>query len=270
MALRACPARGPGETPWRPSVARPRAVLVTGASSGIGEATVRALVADGAHVIAVARREDRLERLVEEMRGQPGSVTPIAADLTHAHAAPGVVKRAVAPDGRLDGLVNNAGIMLLGPIAGTDPADWDRMLEINLHAVLRLTSAALPYLLRAAGDPGGVADIVNISSTAGRIARKGAGVYNASKFALNAYSESLRQELAPKFVRVSLVEPGLVLTELTSHIRDETTRREADASRAAIASLRADDVARVIAFIMAQPRHVAINEVLLRPTEQQP
>jgi NADP-dependent 3-hydroxy acid dehydrogenase YdfG len=160
--------------------------------------------------------------------------------------------------------------MLLGPIASTDPAEWDRMLRINLHAVLRLTSAAIPYLLRSAGEPGGVADIVNVSSTAGRIARKGAGAYNASKFALNAFSESLRQELARKFVRVSLVEPGLVLTELTSHIRDETTRREADASRAAIASLGADDVARVIAFIMAQPRHVAINEVLLRPTEQEP
>ncbi|MGD0719172.1 MAG: SDR family oxidoreductase [Thermoplasmata archaeon] len=248
----------------------PRAVLVTGASSGIGEATVRALVADGAHVIAVARRKDRLERLVEELRGQRGSVTSISADLTDADTTLRVVEQAVAVDGRLDGLVNNAGIMLLGPIASTDPAEWDRMLRINLHAVLRLTSAAIPYLLRSAGEPGGVADIVNVSSTAGRIARKGAGAYNASKFALNAFSESLRQELARKFVRVSLVEPGLVLTELTSHIRDETTRREADASRAAIASLGADDVARVIAFIMAQPRHVAINEVLLRPTEQEP
>jgi NADP-dependent 3-hydroxy acid dehydrogenase YdfG len=245
-------------------------VLVTGASSGIGEATVRALVADGAHVIAVARRKDRLERLVEELRGQRGSVTSISADLTDADTTLRVVEQAVAVDGRLDGLVNNAGIMLLGPIASTDPAEWDRMLRINLHAVLRLTSAAIPYLLRSAGEPGGVADIVNVSSTAGRIARKGAGAYNASKFALNAFSESLRQELARKFVRVSLVEPGLVLTELTSHIRDETTRREADASRAAIASLGADDVARVIAFIMAQPRHVAINEVLLRPTEQEP
>jgi NADP-dependent 3-hydroxy acid dehydrogenase YdfG len=245
-------------------------VLVTGASSGIGEATVRALVADGAHVIAVARRKDRLERLVEELRGQRGYVTSISADLTDAETTLGVVEQAAAVDGRLDGLVNNAGIMLLGPIASTDPAEWDRMLRINLHAVLRLTSAALPYLLRSAGEPGGVADIVNVSSTAGRIARKGAGAYNASKFALNAFSESLRQELARKFVRVSLVEPGLVRTELTSHIRDETTRGEADASRAAIASLGADDVARVIAFIMAQPRHVAINEVLLRPTEQEP
>jgi len=251
-------------------MARQRVVLVTGASSGIGEATVRALVADGFHAVAVARRTDRLEKLAGELRGTGGSVTTISADLTAPGAAGTVMGEAISGTGHLDGLVNNAGIMLLGPIATTDPSDWDRMLEINVHAVLRLTSAALPHLVRSAAAPDGVADIVNISSTAGRIARQGAGVYNASKFALNAFSESLRQELAPKFVRVSLVEPGLVLTELTSHIRDEAARRTADQSRAAISSLRAEDVARVVAFIVAQPRHVAINEVLLRPTEQQP
>jgi NADP-dependent 3-hydroxy acid dehydrogenase YdfG len=227
-------------------------------------------VANGTHAVAVARRKERLDTLAKELDGQRGLLTTIPADLTKADAAGQVIREAVAAAGRLDGLVNNAGVMLLGPIATSDPADWDRMLEINVHAVLRLTSVAIPHLLNSASEPGGVADIINISSTAGRIARQGAGVYNASKFALNAFSESLRQELAPKFVRVSLVEPGLVLTELTSHIQDEATRREADAGRAAIASLRADDVARVITFIIAQPRHVAINEVLIRPTEQRP
>lgn len=251
-------------------MARSRVVLVTGASSGIGEATARALVAEGAHVIGVARRKDRLERLSKELHGGPGSLSVLTADLTAPGAAPRVIDEAIASGGRLDALVNNAGVMLLGPLETTDPAEWDEMLQINVHAVLRLTSAALPHLLRSAAEPDGVADIVNISSTAGRIARLGAGVYNASKFALNAFSESLRQELAPRFVRVSLVEPGLVLTELTSHIRNARSREAADQSRAAIASLQATDVARVVSFILAQPRHVAINEVLMRPTEQQP
>lgn len=251
-------------------MSRQHVVIVTGASSGIGEATVRALAAEGTHVIGVARRKDRLEALARELGRGPGSLSTITADITAAGAAPKVIDQAVALGGHLDGLVNNAGIMLLGPIETTDPAEWDEMLEINVHAAFRLTSAALPHLLRTAAAPGGVADIVNISSTAGRVARLGAGVYNASKFALNAFSESLRQELAPRFVRVSLVEPGLVLTELTSHIRNPASRQGADQSRAAITSLTADDVARVVAFILAQPRHVAINEVLLRPTEQQP
>jgi NADP-dependent 3-hydroxy acid dehydrogenase YdfG len=247
-----------------------RVALVTGASSGIGEATARALVADGFHVIAVARRKDRLDALSEQLHGQPGRITSILSDITEPAAPASVIEHAVAHGGRLDVLVNNAGMMLLGPIEGTDPSDWDRMLQINLNAVLRMTAAALPPLLRSASQPDGHADIVNISSTAGRFARQGAGVYNASKFALNAFSESLRQELASRFVRVSLVEPGLVLTELTSHIRHEKARQQADQSRAAITSLTADDVARVVSFILAQPRHVAINEVLLRPTEQQP
>lgn len=250
-------------------MARSRVVLVTGASSGIGEATARFLVRDGIHVVAVGRRTDRLERLARDVQGAPGHVTPVVADLARPSSAGAVVQQAVAAGGRLDGLVNNAGIMLLGPIVGADPAEWDRMLEINLHAAMRLTAAALPHLLGSAAEPEGIADIVNVSSTAGRVARQGAGAYNASKFALNGFSESLRQELASKSVRVSLVEPGLVRTELTTHIRDDGARREADRLRATITSLEADDVARVIAFILAQPRHVAINEVLLRPTEQQ-
>lgn len=247
-----------------------RVVLVTGASSGIGEATVRALVAEGVDTIGVARRADRLARLTTELGERSAHFHSITADLTSADAAPKVIARTIELGGRLDALVNNSGIMLLGPVATADPADWDRMLDINLHAVLRLTSAALPHLLRTAAEPGGVADIVNISSTAGRVARLGAGVYNASKFALNAFSESLRQELASRFVRVSLVEPGLVVTELTSHIRDPVARQDADRMRSAIESLRAEDVARVVTFILGQPRHVAINEVLMRPTQQQP
>lgn len=247
-----------------------RVALITGASSGIGAATVPALASLGFRVVAVARREERLAELRRSLGPGASSLTTIVSDLTQPDAPARVVGQAVAAAGRLDVLVNNAGVMLLGPIEGTDPAEWADMLRINLDAVLRVTSAALPHLLSAARAPDGVADIVNISSTAGRFARQGAGVYNASKFGLNAFSESLRQELAPKFVRVSLVEPGLVLTELTQHIRHATARQEADRLRAAITSLRAEDVARVIAFIVAQPRHVAINEVLLRPTQQQP
>lgn len=246
-----------------------RVALVTGASSGIGEAISRRLISDGFDVVGVARRQDRLEKLRLDLDGVGGRFLPVVGDLTRPEAPAEVVSRALAVGGRLDALVNNAGVMFLGPIEGTDPAEWDQMLEINFRAVLRITAAALPHLLETAGRPSGVADIVNISSTAGRFARLGAGVYNASKFALNAYSESLRQELAARFVRVSLVEPGLVVTELTSHIRHAPARAQADQLRAAITSLTADDVAPVVSFILAQPRHVAIHEVLLRPTQQQ-
>ena len=149
-------------------MARQRVVIVTGASSGIGEATARALVADGTHVVGVARRKERLEQVARELRGSPGSLSVVVSDITSPGAAPKVIDQVVAESGHVDGLVNNAGIMLLGPVETTDPDEWDQMLEINVRAVLRMTSAAIPHLLRAAGEPNGVADIVNISSTAGR------------------------------------------------------------------------------------------------------
>jgi NADP-dependent 3-hydroxy acid dehydrogenase YdfG len=243
--------------------------LVTGASSGIGEATALALAEAGASVALVARRADRLSTLAERVRAAGAEALPIEADVTNEADAREAVARTVAEFGRLDTLVNNAGVMLLGPIADADASEWSRMIDLNVTALLHVTHAALPHLLAAAeSGPRRVADLVNISSVAGRVARSGSGVYNASKWAVNAFSESLRQEVTKRHVRVSLVEPGAVATELASHNKPEI--REYIGQRfAGVERLQADDIADAIAYIVTRPRHVAINEILVRPTEQE-
>jgi NADP-dependent 3-hydroxy acid dehydrogenase YdfG len=243
--------------------------LVTGASSGIGEATARALSAEGAAVALVARRGERLDALAAELaRGGEGSV-PIRADVTVEAEAREAVRRAVGELGRLDVVVNNAGVMLLGPIVGAPTEEWQRMIDLNLRGLLHVTHAALPHLLvAAAGEPRKVADVVNVSSVAGRVARSGAGVYNLTKFGVGAFTESLRQEVTGRHVRVAVVEPGIVETELLDHVRPEV--REASLRRfAGIEKLHADDVAEAIRFVVTRPRRVAVNEVLVRPTEQE-
>ena len=241
--------------------------LVTGASSGIGAAAARALAADGACVAIAARRRDRLEQLAAEIGG--GQSLVIDADLTEESDARRVVEQTVSQLGRLDILVNNAGVMLLGPIVDAPIDEWDRMLRVNIEGLLHCTHAALPHLLRAAEDgPRRVADIVNISSTAGRTASSGTGVYNATKWAVNAFSESLRQEVTKRHVRVALVEPGAVTTELVEQNRPEVQtmirQRLGDGER-----LAAEDIADAIRFVVTRPRHVAVNEILVRPTEQE-
>ena len=170
--------------------------------------------------------------------------------------------------GRLDTVVNNAGVMLLGPMLDAPVEEWDRMIALNLQGLLYVTHAALPHLLQAAaGEPRRVADLVNISSVAGRVARSGSGVYNLTKHGVGAASESLRQELATRHVRVSLVEPGAVDTELPTHVREEV-REQMMQRFGAIERLQADDIADAILYVVTRSRHVAINEVLIRPTEQ--
>ncbi len=243
--------------------------LVTGASSGIGEATARALVAEGAAVALVARRADRLEALAASLTDAGGRALVIAADVTSPAEADAAVQRTVDELGRLDVLINNAGVMLLGPIADAPVEEWDRMLSINVAGLLYCTKAALPHLLSAAEhSERAVADLVNVSSVAGRVARLGSGVYNATKYGVGAFSESLRQEVTQRHVRVGLIEPGAVATELASHNRPEVQEgmRERFAS---MQRLAAEDIAEAIAFMVTRPRHVAINEILVRPTEQQ-
>jgi NADP-dependent 3-hydroxy acid dehydrogenase YdfG len=244
------------------------AALVTGASSGIGEATALGLAVAGAAVALVARREDRLDALAERIRGAGGRALVIVADVTDRAEATEAVERAAAEFGRLDTVVNNAGVMLLGPIEDAPIDEWERMLALNVQGLMYVAHAALPHLLKAAaGDPRGVADLVNVSSVAGRVARSGSAVYNATKHAVGAFSEGLRQEVTERHVRVSLVEPGAVETELVSHNRDEV--KESIAGRiGAIERLRADDISDAIAYIVTRPRHVAVNELLIRPTEQ--
>jgi NADP-dependent 3-hydroxy acid dehydrogenase YdfG len=242
--------------------------LVTGASSGIGEATARALAAEGAAVAVAARRADRLDALAADIRGAGGTVLAIEADVAEADQAAAAVERTVSELGRLDTLVNNAGVMLLGPALGAPLEEWQQMLEVNVAGLLYCTHTALPYLLSAAEDGSrGVADLVNISSVAGRVARRGSGVYNLTKHGVGAFSESLRQEFSSRHLRVSLVEPGAVDTELRSHnrpeIQEQISRRFEGVER-----LQAGDIADAIVYVVTRPPHVAINELLIRPSEQ--
>jgi NADP-dependent 3-hydroxy acid dehydrogenase YdfG len=242
--------------------------LVTGASSGIGAATAAALARHGAKVALVARRRARLDEVAACIREHDGSALTLESDISDARQAGGAVDWAVAELGRLDTLVNNAGIMLLGPALETPLAEWEQMVGLNVLGTLYVTHAALPHLVRAAEDsPRGVADVVTISSTAGRVARPGAGVYALTKFGIAAFAESLRQELIPRRVRVSLVEPGTVDTELVSHVREDI-RAAAQSQVASIEPLRPDDIADAVVRIVTRDRRVAINEVLVRAAEQ--
>jgi NADP-dependent 3-hydroxy acid dehydrogenase YdfG len=242
--------------------------LVTGASSGIGEATARGLAADGAAVVLVARRGDRLRAIADAIVAAGGEALVVEGDITERAEADAAVAATIARWGRLDILVNNAGVMLLGPLEDAPVDEWDRMLEINLRAVLSMTRAALPHLLAAAEqDPRRVADLVNISSTAGRQVKRGSAVYNLTKHGIGAFSESFRQEFSRRHLRVGVVEPGAVQTELRDHLRPEIRRVQAE-RMAAMDPLVPDDVADAVRYIVTRPRRQMVNEVLLRPTDQ--
>jgi NADP-dependent 3-hydroxy acid dehydrogenase YdfG len=243
--------------------------LVTGASSGIGEATARVLAGRGAAVALMARRTDRLEQLAERIAKDDGRALVVGGDVTDRAEAREAVDRTVSELGRLDTLVNNAGVMLLGPAADAPLEEWEHMVSLNLMGLLYVTHAAIPHLLRAVDDsPRQVADLVNISSVAGRVARSGSGVYNLTKWGVGAFTESLRQEFSGRHVRASVVEPGAVKTELTNHVRDEI-RQQTRQRFAGVELLEADDIADAVAYIVTRPRRVAINELLVRPTEQE-
>jgi NADP-dependent 3-hydroxy acid dehydrogenase YdfG len=242
--------------------------LVTGASSGIGEATALALAEEGAAVALVARRRDKLEALAERI-GSGGRALVVEADVTDQAQAQRAVETTVAELGRLDTLVNNAGVMLLGPIVGAPIEEWQRMVHLNVLGLLYCTHAALPHLLEAAeGEPHRVADVVNVSSVAGRVARLNSGVYNATKFGVVAFSESLRQEVTTRHVRVTVIEPGATATELAFHNRPEILEGMAQ-TFGGIEIMKAEDIANSVRYAVTQPRHVAVNEILIRPTEQE-
>jgi len=243
--------------------------LITGASSGIGEATARALAGQGAAVALAARRKERLEHLAKDIAEMGGRALVIETDVIDKTQAQAAVERAVSELGRLDILVNNAGVMLLGPIENAPLDEWDQMVHLNLLGLLYTAHAALPHLLKAAeGSPRRVADLVNVSSVAGRVARNGSGVYNVTKFGVVAFSESLRQEVTKRHVRISVIEPGAVATELSSHMREEVRERSMQRF-AGVERMEAEDIADAIQYIVTRPRRVAINEVLIRPTEQE-
>ena len=241
--------------------------LVTGASSGIGQATAAELASLGAEVVVVARRVDRLDELVARIEDAGGKASAIAADITDEVTAQRVVAQTVELYGRLDILVNNAGVMLLGPTPESSLADWKRMIDVNVLGLLYCTHAAIPHLLAAAEDgPRRVSDLVNVSSIGGRSVRPGSQVYNLTKWGVGALSESMRQELASKHVRVSVIEPGATRTELQEANRPEILA-QIRGRQDGFELLDAQDLADAIGYMVTRPRHVNVNEIMVRPTE---
>lgn len=244
--------------------------IITGASSGIGEATARQLAGLGATVAVVARRADRLDALVAEIEAAGGSALAVAADITDRTQAEDAVRTVIDRFGRLDILVNNAGLMLLGSVVDQDVDEWLRMIEVNQKGLLFLTKAALPHLLAAAEDElRGVADIVNISSIAGRQAWANFAAYNMTKFGVNGFTEALRQEVTKKQVRVGVLEPGAVETELISHNNDAIKGDLAvsDAENIPV-KLQPEDIAESIAYMVTRHPRSSIAELWAMPTSQ--
>lgn len=240
-----------------------KVALITGASSGIGEATAMAMAAQGAKVAVAARRAGRLEELVRRIEEKGGQALPIIADVAEEGQVRDMVQTANGRWGRLDILVNNAGVMLLGPIDGADTEDWRRMVNINLLGLMYCIHSALPIMKQQKSG-----HIINISSVAGRTARAGSGGYNATKWGVVAFSEALRQEVYADHIRVTTIEPGAVATELTEHITHEQTKRETQEWIKAIRPLQSEDIAAAILYAVTQPDYVDVNEMLIRPTDQ--
>ena len=242
--------------------------LVTGASTGIGAATARRLAREGAVVALVARRRDRLDEVVAGIERRGGHAVAVDTDITEPERAYEAVQLTMERLGRLDVLVNNAGIMLLNSALHAGVEEWERMIALNVRAMLHVTHAAVPYLIDAAStSPRQVADLVNVSSTAGRVARPGSSVYNLTMFGLNGFTESLRQELISERVRVSVIEPGTVDTDLVIRLgaaAPTTALRPIDG----VEALRADDIADAIGYIVTRDRRVAVNEILVRAGDQ--
>jgi clavulanate-9-aldehyde reducatase len=240
-----------------------RVAFVTGASSGIGRATAIALASAGASVAIAARRSDRLSELESELSALGAKTLALELDVTDEAAVRAAVSSTAEALGSLDVVVNNAGVMLLGQIEGADTEDWRRMIDTNVYGLMYVTHAALPHLLESKGS------LVQVSSVAGRLARAGSGAYNASKWAVNAFTEALRQEVTGRGVRVVVIEPGMVDTELREHITQQAAKDNANARAATIRQLQASDIADAILYAVTAPDHVAVNEILIRPTDQE-
>jgi NADP-dependent 3-hydroxy acid dehydrogenase YdfG len=241
-----------------------KVALVTGASSGIGEATALALARAGVRVAIAARRRQRLETLARRMTEVGGRSLVLEADVAKPEEAEAIVARTVGSWGRLDILVNNAGLMLLSPLDRARIEDWRRMLDLNLLGLMVATRAALPHMRRQKDG-----HVVNISSTAGRVANPDASVYAATKFGVGAFSEALRREVYRDNIRVTIIEPGAVATELREHVPDAETRDRIDTWARSMRQLQSEDVAAAILYAVSQPPHVNVNEILLRPTDQE-
>ncbi|MEA2493167.1 MAG: hypothetical protein QOJ29_1078 [Thermoleophilaceae bacterium] len=242
-----------------------RVAVVTGASSGIGEATAKALAREGYAVALAARREERIKELCDAISSDGGKALAVPTDVGDEASARALIETTQSELGRVDVLINNAGVMLLGPILGAEVEHWQRMVNVNVLGLMYCTHAALPIMQEQ-----GSGHIVNVSSVAGRVARVGSGVYNATKWGVGAFSESLRQEALNYGVRVTIIEPGYVDTELQGHNEHPMVVERMEKDKQQIGKvLEAVDIANAIVYAVQQPEHVSINEVLIRPTKQQ-
>src|SRR6266699_4996693 len=237
-----------------------KVALVTGASSGIGEATALALGAEGARVAAAARRSDRLAALVRRIEARGGQAMALVVDVSDEAQVREMMRRARDTWGRVDILVNDAAVAQLGPIDGANTEDWRRMVNIKLLGLMYATHAVLP-LMKAQGS----GHIVNVSSRAGRIAQEGIGVYSATKFGVVAFSEALRQEISPHHIRVTVIEPGAVASEMQEHATEQAAKDPTLSWLRSITPLASADIAAAIVYAVTQPAQVDVNELLIQP-----
>ncbi len=247
-----------------PDTLQEKIAIITGASSGIGEATARALAGAGARVVLAARRGDRLEALRAAIEGNGGTALVVTTDVTDRGAVEALAGRTLEAFGRIDILINNAGVMLLSPIRALKVDEWDHMLAVNVHGALYCIAAVLPAMLEQ-----GSGHVVNVSSVAGRRPMPSGTIYSATKFALRAVSQGMHLELSSSDkIRVTDIEPGVVDTELADHITDEETGRRFKENWKDKDALGADDIAQAILYAVGAPERVNVNEILVRPTDQ--
>ena len=240
-----------------------KVAVITGASSGIGAATAEALAKEGCAVVVAARREERLDDLVGRINDDGGKALSVSCDVTDEEQAHDLIQRAKDEFGRVDILVNNAGVMQLSNVQKGLSDEWRTMFEVNVLGLLYATDAAIEVMKEQ-----GSGHLVNISSLASRGTRPGLGVYSGTKMAVNGISESLRQELLEDNIRVTMVEPGAVETELPDHITDEEARQGLSSLLEQLDPLQAEDIANAIVYVVTQPKRVSINEILIRPSQQ--
>jgi NADP-dependent 3-hydroxy acid dehydrogenase YdfG len=240
-----------------------KVVIITGATSGIGEATAKLLAEEGAIVALAGRRKDRLDTLQAEIERSGGKAHGIETDVTKYDSVKAMADAVAEKYGQIDILFNNAGVMLLGPIIGADLSDWQRMIDTNLYGLIWATHSVLPYMIKA-----GSGHIVQTSSVAGRTANTGSAVYNLTKWGVNGFTEGLRQELVEHKIRTTLIEPGLVATELRNHITHEASKKTVNDWADSVRQLQSEDIAEAVRYAVTQGDHVDVNEILIRPTDQ--
>lgn len=240
-----------------------KVAVITGASSGIGEATAEALAAEGASVAVAARRKDRLDGLAKRIEGNGGRVLTVECDVADEGQAHDLIQKTEAEFGRVDILVNNAGVMLLSRLDKGLSDEWRQMFDVNVLGLMYVTNAALEVMKRQQSG-----HIVNISSVAGRVTNPNGGVYSGTKFAVNAISDGLRKENVGDNLRVTVIEPGAVATELTEHISDEDALDAIQSRIGKLDPLQSEDIANAVAYAVTQPDRVNVDEILIKPAKQ--